>query len=135
MGLISRVSSRTYRPKMQIFLQDEEVETITVLPTDKISTVTNNLEEGFTLEHAGNNINLETSFAENNIEDGATINVLYPLLGGGRKRKKKVYTTPKKIKHKRVKTKLMCMKYYSVDASGKVQRKRKECPEVEICGP
>lgn len=32
----------------------------------------------------------------------------------GRKHKKKVYTTPKKIKHKRVKVKLAVLKYYEV---------------------
>merc|ERR1711941_59968 len=33
----------------------------------------------------------------------STIQLVHPVLGGGRKRKKKVYTTPKKIKHKRMK--------------------------------
>ena len=34
--------------------------------------------------------------------------------GGGKKRKKKNYTTPKKIKHKRKKVKLSVLKYYKV---------------------
>ena len=50
------------------------------------------------------------------------------LRGGGKKRKKKVYTTPKKIKHKRKKTKLACLKYYKVDGDGKIERLRRECP-------
>ena len=50
------------------------------------------------------------------------------LRGGGKKRKKKVYTTPKKIKHKRKKTKLAVLKYYKVDGDGKIERLRRECP-------
>jgi ubiquitin-small subunit ribosomal protein S27Ae len=54
------------------------------------------------------------------------------LLGGGKKRKKKTYTKPKKIKGKHKKVKLAVLKYYKVDqASGKVTRLRKECPQ---CG-
>lgn len=36
------------------------------------------------------------------------------LRGGGKKRKKKVYTKPKKIKHKHKKSKLATLKYYQV---------------------
>merc|ERR1719415_313681 len=56
----------------------------------------------------------------------STIELVHPVLGGGRKRKKKVYTTPKKIKHKRVKVKLATLKMYKVDDTGKVERKRKK---------
>ena len=55
------------------------------------------------------------------------------LRGGGKKRKKKTYTTPKKIKHKRVKVKLAILKYYKVDDDGKITRLRRECPH-ETCG-
>ena len=55
------------------------------------------------------------------------------LLGGGKKRKKKTYTKPKKIKAKHKKVKLAVLKYYKVDqSSGKVTRLRKECPQQ--CG-
>ncbi len=55
------------------------------------------------------------------------------LRGGGKKRKKKVYTTPKKIKHKHKKTKLAILKYYKVDGDGKIERLRRECPAPEVC--
>ncbi|KFZ16598.1 hypothetical protein V501_02138 [Pseudogymnoascus sp. VKM F-4519 (FW-2642)] len=55
------------------------------------------------------------------------------LRGGAKKRKKKVYTTPKKIKHKRKKTKLAVLKYYKVDGDGKIERLRRECPTPD-CG-
>lgn len=56
------------------------------------------------------------------------------LRGGAKKRKKKVYTTPKKIKHKRKKTKLAVLKYYKVDGDGKIERLRRECPTPEVRG-
>lgn len=55
------------------------------------------------------------------------------LRGGAKKRKKKVYTTPKKIKHKRKKTKLSVLKFYKVDEDGKIERLRRECPTPEVC--
>jgi len=63
----------------------------------------------------------------------STLEIVHPVLGGGRKRKKKVYTTPKKIKHVRTKVKLATLKLYKVDDVGKLERKRKECPQ-ETCG-
>ncbi|KAK4538135.1 hypothetical protein CDCA_CDCA16G4160 [Cyanidium caldarium] len=69
---------------------------------------------------------------------GASASLVYleahaRLLGGGKKRKKKVYTTPKKIKHKHKKVKMAALKYYQVDDDNKVARLRKECPS-ECCG-
>lgn len=54
------------------------------------------------------------------------------LRGGAKKRKKKVYTTPKKIKHKRKKTKLAILKYYKVDGDLKIERLRRECPTETV---
>merc|ERR1711980_53529 len=70
--------------------------------------------------------NAEATLADYGIQEEATIQIVHPVLGGGRKRKKKVYTTPKKIKHKRVKVKLATLKLYKVDDVGKLERKRKE---------
>jgi small subunit ribosomal protein S27Ae len=50
-----------------------------------------------------------------------------------KKRKKKNYTTPKKIKHKHKKVKLAVLKYYKVDGNGKISRLRRECTN-ETCG-
>ena len=58
--------------------------------------------------------------------------MLFRLCAGGKKRKKKVYTTPKKIKHKRKKVKLAVLKYYKVDGDGKIERLRRECPQPEV---
>merc|ERR1711879_940282 len=77
--------------------------------------------------------NEEATLADFGLVSDSTIEIVHPVLGGGRKRKKKVYTTPKKIKHKRVKVKLATLKLYKVDDVGKLERKRKECPQ-EQCG-
>jgi ubiquitin-small subunit ribosomal protein S27Ae len=63
----------------------------------------------------------------------STLHLVLRLRGGGKKRKKKNYTTPKKIKHKHRKVKLAVLKYYRVDDSGKIHRLRRECPGEE-CG-
>ncbi|KAK5094339.1 ubiquitin-40S ribosomal protein S27a [Exophiala xenobiotica] len=55
------------------------------------------------------------------------------LRGGAKKRKKKGYSTPKKIKHKRKKTKLAVLKYYKADGDDKIERLRRECPQQD-CG-
>ena len=55
------------------------------------------------------------------------------LRGGGKKRKKKVYTTPKKIKHKHKTVKLAVLSYYKVDDDGKVTKLRREC-DNPTCG-
>ena len=55
------------------------------------------------------------------------------LRGGGKKRKKKVYTKPKKIGHKHKNVKLATLKFYKVDDGGKVKRLRKDCPSA-MCG-
>ena len=55
------------------------------------------------------------------------------LRGGGKKRKKKTYTKPKKVKHVHKAVELAVLKFYRVDDDGKVQRLRKSCPGEE-CG-
>ncbi|KAL1923355.1 uncharacterized protein VTP21DRAFT_8335 [Calcarisporiella thermophila] len=75
----------------------------------------------------------EGSLADYAISSLSTVDLNLALLGGGKKRKKKTYTTPKKIKHKRKKVKLAVLKFYKVDANGKITRLRRECPN-ETCG-
>ena len=71
--------------------------------------------------------------SELGISELSTLNLHERLLGGGKKRKKKTYTKPKKIKHKHVTVKLAVLKYYKVGADGAVERLRRECP-ADICG-
>lgn len=54
------------------------------------------------------------------------------IRGGGKKRKKKNYTKPKKIKHIKKKIKLKILSYYSVNKES-ISRLRKESPESQGC--
>ena len=63
-----------------------------------------------------------------NVQKESTLHLVPCLRGGAKKRKKKVYTTPKKIKHKSAKVKLGVLKYYRVDGkTNKIQRLLRQC--------
>ena len=65
------------------------------------------------------------------IEDEGVCSVHMSLDGGKRKRKKKVHTTPKKVKHVHKKRPKALLEYFSVDdASGKVKRLKQESPNA-----
>merc|ERR1712018_77898 len=133
MGLISRVSSRTYRlgQKMQIFIKEEgETQTLNCEKDVTISELKEALKiEDVRLLSNGQQLDNDDATLEDfGIKDESTIEIIHRVIGGGRKRKKKVYTTPKKIKHKRKKVKLATLKYYKVTDTGKLERLRKESP-------
>jgi small subunit ribosomal protein S27Ae len=88
-------------------------------------------EEDQRLVYGGSCLDDESS-VQDVLEEEATVFLTSGLDGGAKKRKKKVYTKPKKIPHKHKKVKLAVLKYYKVDGNGKVVRLRKESP---VCGP
>jgi small subunit ribosomal protein S27Ae len=57
----------------------------------------------------------------------STINLTLRLLGGKKKRKKKIYTKPKKIGHKHKKRPKALLEYFNVDTTGKISKLKIEC--------
>lgn len=94
---------------------EEEVD----FSVDRLVFNTAALDESLTLEQAG-------------LETESSIDIMVQLDGGKRKRKKKVYTKPKKVQHKHKPRKLALLEYYNVEASGKIKKLKNECDKCEV---
>ena len=86
------------------------------------------------LVFGGRALSIEEVLAECGLIEESPVFANLGLDGGAKKRKKKTYTKPKKIKHKRKKVKFAVLKFNKVDSNDKVTRLRRECPH-ELCGP
>ncbi|CCW67079.1 unnamed protein product [Phytomonas sp. Hart1] len=87
---------------------------------------------------AGACLEEEAGLASFGLVAGSTVQEIVPVEGGkGKKKKKRVFTKPKKPTHKHKLEKMRALKYFKViendDGSFSVERTRQECPHPH-CG-
>ena len=137
----SSIESRAYTG-MYVFVKTPTGKTLTlsVEPTFTAADVASAIQvaEGIPsseqrLTFAGKMIDQGRTLADYGVESESTLFLSLCLLGGGKKRKKKVFTKPKKTKHVRKKIKLAILRYYKVGADGNVSSLRMECTQP-TCG-
>lgn len=125
---------------MQLFIRSDETFTVNVEASATVLAAKSAIAQkaGYPVDaqrllFAGSQLEDGGKLSDYGVGQASTITLVFRLLGGAKKRKKKTYTTPKKIKHKRKKVKMAVLKYYKVDGDGKIQRLRRECP-APSCG-
>eukprot|EP00343_Euplotes_focardii_P005535 CAMPEP_0205808326 /NCGR_PEP_ID=MMETSP0205-20121125/12247_1 /ASSEMBLY_ACC=CAM_ASM_000278 /TAXON_ID=36767 /ORGANISM="Euplotes focardii, Strain TN1" /LENGTH=152 /DNA_ID=CAMNT_0053083827 /DNA_START=94 /DNA_END=552 /DNA_ORIENTATION=+ len=73
------------------------------------------------------------TFGECELNNEATLTMTLRLAGGKKKKKKNVYTKPKKIAHKHETIRMRVLSYFEVDKNGKIEKLKQESPEQAGC--
>ncbi|RNF04251.1 small subunit ribosomal protein S27Ae [Trypanosoma rangeli] len=126
---------------MQLFVKSASGRTIAVQASTQETVASLKSKAGIcngTLFFGGQCLSDEAMLADYGLQRESTIQVMVPVEGGkGKKKKKKVFTKPKKPTHRHKLEKMRALKYFKVtendDGSYEVQRTRDECPNPS-CG-
>lgn len=126
---------------MQIFVKNTAGKTVCVQlnGSETVANVKSLIgASSASLLYGGSILEDSASFCSYGIQPEATVQAMIPVEGGkGKKKKKKVFTKPKKPTHKHKLEKMRALKYFKVtekdDGSFKVERTRKECQNPS-CG-
>jgi small subunit ribosomal protein S27Ae len=118
----------------EIELSDHIYETdwLTIYFRQQVAEQTGVAAEEITLIHGLTVLAGDETLEALGLEEESTINMVLSLCGGKKKRKKKVYTKPKKIAHKHKKRPKAILEYFNVDNTGKITKLKIEC---EKCPP
>lgn len=95
-----------------------------------ISALFNNAASEQRLVFGGRQLDLSKNVSDYNISDLCTISIIMKLLGG-KKKKKKNYTTPKKVKVPHTDIKKILVSQFQVKKDGTVTQSRSDC---STCG-
>lgn len=123
---------------MQLFVKTPAGQTVAVQvqDTDRISTLSSVAGEA-SFFCAGQILDKDLTFAQYCISQNTTVETCLALEGGkGKKKKKRVFTKPKKNPHKHKNVPMRVLKYYKVEEDGdtlKVTPLRVTCPHP-LCG-
>lgn len=126
---------------MQIFVKTPAGKTVAVRLTgaETVADVKSMVSaDSASLFYAGALLEDAAPFSFYGVQSEATIEAMMPVEGGkGKKKKKKIFTKPKKPTHRHKLEKMRALKYFKVtekdDGSFKVERTRKECANPN-CG-
>ena len=117
---------------MTLTFQAELLTLFFLLYRQQVSQQTGVAAEQIVLIHGLTVLDGQSTIEALGLEEESTINMVLSLCGGKKKRKKKVYTKPKKIGHKHKKRPKAVLEYFNVDNTGKITKLKIEC---EKCPP
>ncbi|KAG5483804.1 hypothetical protein GH5_05650 [Leishmania sp. Ghana 2012 LV757] len=126
---------------MQIFIKNAAGRTVVVRVSAEDTVASLKAQADVTegnLFFAGMCLAEDETLAAYGVSQESTVDVVVPVEGGkGKKKKKRIFTKPKKPTHRHKLEKMRALKYFKVtendDGSYRVERTRQDCPHPQ-CG-